>query len=208
MLVFPSPLSTAEWSALLLLATASSFTPGPNTALSAALGANRGWRSAMAFISAVPLGCGLIFTLCALGVGGLLHQFPALRSALLLSGGGYLVWLASKLWRSRQMRNAQAGDLSIGFGQGVLLQFLNIKVWMLELSFVAGWLAGQDAFWPRFASILPVVLVFALTSNLTYAWLGSALRHWLAQGERLLVFNRVMATALTLTAVWMLRGLT
>ncbi len=207
MFAFDSALTPAEWSALLLLATASSFTPGPNTALSAAMGANRGWRSALPFISAVPFGCGLIFTLCALGVGGLLHEFPALRGALLLGGVGYLAWLASKLWRSQHLREAQNSDLSIGFGQGVVLQFLNIKVWMLELSFVAGWLAGHAAFWSRFAAILPVVLVFALTSNLTYAWVGSALRHWLAQGQRLLVFNRVMATALALTAAWMLRGL-
>ncbi len=33
---------TAEFSALLLLATAMSFSPGPNTTLSTALAANRG----------------------------------------------------------------------------------------------------------------------------------------------------------------------
>ena len=37
-------LSTQEWGALLVLATATSFTPGPNTTLSTALAANRGLR--------------------------------------------------------------------------------------------------------------------------------------------------------------------
>lgn len=204
---FSSPLTTAEWSALLLLATASSFTPGPNTALSAALGANRGWTSAMAFVGAVPLGCAVIFSLCALGVGGLVTELPWLRSVILLTGVAYLLWLASRLWRSHHLRDARKSDLSIGFAQGVMLQFLNIKVWMLELSFVAGWLAGQDAFWARFAWIMPIVLVFAFASNLTYALVGNALRHWLTQGERLKGFNRTMASALALTAIWMLQGL-
>lgn len=199
-------LSPAEWSALLLLATASSFTPGPNTALSAALGANRGFWAALPFISAVPLGCGLIFALCALGVGGVMSQLPWLRSLMVAAGVAYLLWLASKLWRSHQLRDAQTSDLNISFGQGVVLQFLNIKVWMLELSFVAGWLAGRDDFWARFAWLMPVVLVFALTSNLTYALIGSGLRQWLSQGQRLLGFNRIMATALGLTALWMLAG--
>ena len=207
MLDISSPLSPAEWSALLALATASSFTPGPNTTLSAALGANRGWLASLPFISAVPLGCGLIFALCAVGVGGLVAEMPELRRVMLLGGVSYLLWLALRLWRSHRLSDASSSDLSISFAQGVMLQFLNVKVWMLELSFVAGWLAGQAAFWSRFAAILPVVLGFAFASNLTYALVGSALRHWLAYGQRLLWFNRAMATALALTAGWMLRGL-
>jgi threonine/homoserine/homoserine lactone efflux protein len=38
-------MSAAELSALLMLLTATSFTPGPNTALSTALAANRGMRA-------------------------------------------------------------------------------------------------------------------------------------------------------------------
>jgi hypothetical protein len=60
--------------------------------------------------------------------------------------------------------------------------------------------------------VLPVLLAYAFFSNLTYATAGSLLRHWLAgpvvdgqpTGGRLLVFNRCMALALVLTAVWML----
>ena len=49
-------MSTQEWGALLVLATATSFTPGPNTTLSTALAANRGLRHAMPFVLAVPDG--------------------------------------------------------------------------------------------------------------------------------------------------------
>ena len=44
----------AEFAALLLLATAVSFTPGPNTTLSTAIAANRGLRPALRFVLAVP----------------------------------------------------------------------------------------------------------------------------------------------------------
>ena len=72
----------AELTALLLLSTASSFTPGPNTALSTALGANLGLKHAMRFVCAVPVGWGLLFTLCAAGLGAVVLAVPGLRLAI------------------------------------------------------------------------------------------------------------------------------
>ena len=86
----------------------------------------------------------------------------------------------------------------------MLLQFLNFKAWMLALSVVAGWFAGRPDATARTLQVLPLMLAFGFVSNLTYATTGSLLRGWLAQGRRLLVFNRCMATALVFTAGWML----
>ncbi|MGP1629641.1 MAG: LysE family translocator, partial [Giesbergeria sp.] len=84
------------------------------------------------------------------------------------------------------------------------LQFVNIKAWLLALSIVAGWVAGRADSLQRLAIVLPVMLVFAFSSNLLYASTGALLRHWLVQGARLLWFNRAMAFILVLTAAWML----
>ena len=54
-------MTAAEFSALMLLSAATSFTPGPNTTLSTALAANFGLRRAMRFVCAVPVGWGLLF---------------------------------------------------------------------------------------------------------------------------------------------------
>ncbi len=205
-------MTASEFSALLILATATSFTPGPNTTLSTTLAANGGLPRALRFIVAVPVGWGLLFTLCAAGVGSLVVALPPLRWAILLGGIGYLLWLARRLWGSRSMAQTEASQLNVGFWQGVGLQFLNIKAWMLALSIVAGWIAGQADAAQRFFMVLPVLLAFAFFSNFSYALVGSLLRHWLAgpvvngqpTGGRLLVFNRLMALALVLTAAWML----
>jgi len=44
---------------------------------------------------------------------------------------------------------------------------------------------------------------FGFASNFTYALVGALLRGWLAQGRRLLWFNRALALALVATAGWM-----
>jgi threonine/homoserine/homoserine lactone efflux protein len=76
---------------------------------------------------------------------------------------------------------------------------------MNALIISAGWVTvGAD--WPqRLVLVLPVLMAYGFASNLTYAWVGSALRHWLAQGRRLLMFNRVLAALLAATALWMAR---
>ncbi len=188
----------------MLLCTAASFTPGPNTTLSTALAANDGLKRAMTFVLAVPLGWGVLFTLCAAGVGALVLQAPVLRQAITAFGCSYLLWLAWRLAQARTLSQVDAERLGITFWQGVMLQFLNIKAWMLALTVVAGWLAGRPDGLLRFAQILPLMMLFGFLSNLAYAMVGSMLRHWLAQNNRLLWFNRLMAAALVATAVWML----
>ena len=153
-----------EFTALLALATAMSFTPGPNTTLSTALAANRGLPHAMRFVCAVPVGWSALLLLCAGGVGALVLAAPMLRLAIKAVGIGYLLWLAWKLSQTASLAAADSARLDV---------------------------------------VLPVMLLFAFFSNLAYAATGALLRQWLAQGRRLLWFNRAMAGVLTATAAWM-----
>ncbi len=205
------PMPPAELTALLLLSTAASFSPGPNTALSTALGANLGLKRALRFVCAVPVGWGLLFTLCAAGLGAVVVAVPGLRLVIQALGVAYLLWLAAKLWGSRTLAQADLARLQVTFAQGVALQFLNIKAWMLALTVVAGWLAGREDAVQRFAITLPLMLAFGFFSNLLYAAMGALLRDWLsgpvidglATARRLRWFNRAMAGVLVATACWM-----
>jgi threonine/homoserine/homoserine lactone efflux protein len=204
-------MSAAEFTALLVLATVTSFTPGPNTTLSTTLAANLGLRQAMRFVLAVPVGWGLLLSLCAGGLGALVVALPMLRGSIQWLGIAYLLWLAVKLARASQLSQVDASRLHVTFAQGVMLQFLNIKAWMLALTVVAGWLAGRTDALSRFGAILPLMLAFGFFSNLLYALMGSLLRDWLSgplvngqpSGRRLRVFNLGMASVLVATAAWM-----
>jgi DNA-binding transcriptional regulator YhcF (GntR family)/threonine/homoserine/homoserine lactone efflux protein len=140
------------------------------------------------------------------GMGALLLALPPLRWALKVFGVAYLLWLAWKLWHAGRLGHAEA-PLRVGYGQGVLLQFVNIKAWMLALTITAGWIAlpqldrGQALH--RLALVLAVMAVYAFVSNFVYAAAGALLRRWLWQGRRLLAFNRVLAALLAGTAAWM-----
>ncbi len=202
-------MSAAELTALLAFCTAMSFSPGPNTTLSTALAANHGLKRALRFCLAVPTGWTLLMLSCGLGLGALVLGLPVLRWAVKLSGVAYMLWLAWKLSGAAQLAPVDTARLDITFWNGVGLQFLNIKAWMLALTLTAGWVvnaAGQPASNPgeRLAIICVVMVCFAFTSNFTYALMGSLLRRFLARGRRLLWFNRALALVLVATAAWML----
>ncbi len=192
-----------EFTALLALATAMSFSPGPNTTLSTAIAANRGLGAAMRFVCAVPVGWGALLLLCAAGVGALVVATPLARVVIKVIGVAYLLWLAWRLAGSARLGEADASRLDVGFWQGAALQFVNVKAWLLALAIVAGWVAGRPDALMRLAIVLPVLMVYAFASNFAYAAMGALLRQWLAQGARLLWFNRVMALVLAATAIWM-----
>ena len=202
-------MSSEELFALIALATVGTFTPGPNTALSATIAANHGLRRALPFVCAVPAGWGVLLVLNAAGLGVMVLGYPPLRWGLLAAGVLYLLWLAWKLANTQHLSEAAIGPV-VGFKQGVMLQFINIKAWFLALSVVSGWVIGHDDTVARLLETLPIFMFFGLTSNLTYAWIGASLRHWLRgpndTAKRLQWFNRFMALALLSTVVWMVRS--
>lgn len=203
-------MNATEFTTLLLFCTAMTFSPGPNTTLSTALAANLGLRHALRFCLAVPTGWSAILLASGFGVAALIARVPALHWAITLLGVAYMLWLAYRLSRSARLAQADDTRLGLGFWQGVALQFVNIKAWMLALTLSAGWVvnaAGHVAANPgeRLAIVSAVMLAFAFASNFTYALLGVLLRRWLAQGQRLRWFNRALALVLVVTACWMLR---
>ena len=202
-------MSSAELFALIALATVGTFTPGPNNTLAAALAANYGLRQALPFVCAVPVGWSVLLVANALGLGVIVLSFPPLRWGLLAAGALYLLWLAWKLASTRTLNDATSSPI-VGFKQGVLLQFINIKAWLLAMSVASGWVVGHDDALRRLMEALPVFLMFGFASNFTYAWLGARLRHWLRgpndSALRLQWFNRLMAAALLGTVLWLIQS--
>ena len=176
--------------------------------MSTALAANHGLKRALRFCLAVPVGWTLLMLASGLGLGALVMGVPVLRWGIKGVGMAYLLWLAWRLARASALGQVDERRLNLSFLQGVALQFINIKAWMLALTLTAGWVvnaAGQPAANPgqRLAIVSAVMLVFAFASNATYAVAGSLLRGWLARGQRLLWFNRALAVVLLVTVAWM-----
>ena len=113
----------------------------------------RGLRAALRFCLAVPIGWSLLLLLSAVGLGALVLAVPV--AALGDQGARRRLPAVAGVEDSavHTPRQADGAQLSVGFRQGVLLQFLNIKAWLLALTLVAGWIAGQPDALRRFAIV-------------------------------------------------------
>lgn len=79
---------------------AAMVSPGANVLLVSQLAASDRTRSAVFAALGVTLGAGLWATFAVLGVNAVFEAFPRLRLALQIAGGLYLLYVASRLWRS------------------------------------------------------------------------------------------------------------
>ncbi|WP_458761791.1 LysE family translocator [Cupriavidus basilensis] len=194
-------LSAAQFAALLSLMAVGAFTPGPNTTIAAVTGANFGLRATLPHCVGVAFGFASILALCAAGIGALILASPALALLVHAAGVLYLLWLALKLARSTVLSDKRVlRPLSVW--QSAVLQYANIKAWMLALATAASYMAGAQSPVHRAVLVCAVFGVFGFVSNGVYGVIGATLRQWLQVGHRIRWFNRAMGLALALTALW------
>ena len=201
--------SLNEFIALIFFCAAMSFSPGPNTMLTTAIATNEGFKRTIPFALAVPVGWLLVMLACGVGIGALIAEIPAIRLAIKILGCVYLIWLALKLCKSRQLQEVNPNRLNMNFVKGVAIQFLNIKVWLLAITIMGSWIIyaeGQPSTNPdqRLMLVCAVVMFFAFISNISYAIAGALFKTWLGTGKRLVVFNYLLAALLIATAIWTL----
>ena len=162
---------------MILFGVSMCFTPGPNNALAMATGMQIGFRAALPFCCGAAVGANVSLLLLGFGLAEVFERFPLIYDGLCHAGALYMLWLA---WRisglrlpfARKKRDAEqksgatdektvdaadakkdSGFRRIGFGEAMLLQLVNVKVWITNVVIVSRYVGGDDA-WLKFAMAL------------------------------------------------------
>lgn len=113
-----------------LLHVAALLSPGANLLLVSQLAASDRGKSALFAAFGVTLGALLWATFAVLGVHTVFGAFPGLRLGLQVLGGAYLLYVATRLWRStgpKLGKPAPAISRSTAFRLGFLTNITNPK---------------------------------------------------------------------------------
>jgi threonine/homoserine/homoserine lactone efflux protein len=176
-----------------------SITPGPNNVMLLSSGLLFGIRRTVPHLLGIPVGVMIQVWLTGAGLGAVFALEPRLQIALKIIGSIYLLWLASKLWHSGQLKET-AHARPITFAQALLFQFVNPKAWLGSITAIAAFAGvGHDYAW----RVLQMGLVFALVCVpciLIWAGGGAILRNYLQNPALLRLMNRTMAGLAALTA--------
>ncbi|MFM1885728.1 MAG: hypothetical protein RL026_885 [Pseudomonadota bacterium] len=139
------------------------ISPGPNILLVSQLAASSGHRTALLAALGIAAGAGMWAAAVVLGLPALFAAVPGLRGLMQLAGGGYLLYLAIRLWRSGVAAGG-AGPAGLGalaaFRLGTLTNLTNPKALLF--------------FGSVFATALPPAPTPALKSATVALVIGSA----------------------------------
>ncbi len=184
---------------LLVFAVATSFSPGPNTLMLAASGANYGFRRTLPHILGITLGWPFLLFAVALGLGVVFRDWPALHHVLKIVGAGYLLYLAWRIAMAGRAKAETAKPLSLL--QAAAFQWVNPKAWMIAVGAAAAYITPQSGL---VSQALVVTLVFAAVSvfaTSTWALFGAGIGRLLGTPERLRAFNLAMGGLLAVSVV-------
>ena len=158
-----------------VLHVAAMMSPGPNFLLVSQLAASDRARSAAVAAVGVATGAGLWAACAVLGVNAVFEMFPQVRLALQVAGALYLLYIASRLWRSNGAEpsgSARAVSPFAAFRLGLLTNITNPKSALFFGSvFAASFPADPSRFLQ--AAAVAMVVINALWWHTLLAYLFS-----------------------------------
>ena len=179
------------------LHVAAMMSPGANVLLVSQLAASDRARSAVFAALGVTVGAA-IWALCAvLGVNAIFQVFPGLRLALQVAGGLYLLYVASRLWRSGGVALGSTGPTvssPAAFRLGFLTNITNPKSALFFGSVFAASFPAAPGMGLQAAAVAMIV-TNALCWHMLLAYLFSRGRVRQAYSRSRGIANRVAAAA-------------
>lgn len=146
------------------------ITPGPGVLTTAGIGAAFGFRAGFAFLAGLCIGGFITMMLVIAGVGAVVLAVPSLRVVLLIASVGYLVYLAFRIASAGAEVGFSPAKSALGFTNGLLLQFINPKAYVVATTLFSGFGFMPDA--PVWEIIIKVLLVNAIWIPVHLTWLG------------------------------------
>jgi len=110
-------------------------------------------------------------------------------------GAAYILYLAYKML-FKKVTDTQTQDQPLSYGNGFLLQFLNVKILMLGIAAYSGYILPGGF---RFSAVLAFAVIMAAcagTGNLIWATVGSLLFPIYSR------FNKPINLVMALLLVW------
>ena len=186
------------WYSFLTYAVITAATPGPNNIMSMSNAGRLGFRRALPFNLGIWVGFTIVMVLCTLFCTALSALIPAIRLPMLVLGAAYMLYLAWGTFRSSDV--IQEDHAREGFRSGLLLQFINPKIYLYGVmsmeAYILPYYSGQPAVLLFFALLLAFI---GFVFTLAWAVFGSVFRLLFSRHAR--VVNTIMALLLVCCAV-------
>lgn len=190
--------------ALIALAVATLFTPGPNNAMLASSGARFGFLPTTPHMLGVALGFPAMLLIVGLMLGEVFKTSAVLREGLRWGGAALLLWIAWKTANAGGPSKKTAGSKPMTFLGASAFQWINPKGWSMAVAATTQFITPER---PLTTAVIVAAtfLAFGLASSATWVGLGQAISRWLTTDGRQRAFNITMAALIVLSVAAVIR---
>lgn len=187
-----------SWVSFLTYAAVTAVTPGPNNIMSMSNGSRRGFKGALPFNLGILAGFSAVMLLCTAFCGLLSQWIPRLKTPMLAAGACYMLWLAWETFRSPG--GLEEGPVREGFLSGLLLQFVNPKIYLYCIMSMEAYILPFYGSRPLALAGFALLLAFiGFLFTLLWSAFGSGFQRLFSQHAK--PVNTVMALLLVFCAV-------
>jgi len=180
---------------LVIFALVSTITPGPNTLMLMASGANFGFRRSTPHVLGVGLGFSLMVILVGVGLIQLFDAYPVSYQILKIGSVTYLLYLAHRIaTASSATVSSDNSGKPLTFMEAALYQWVNPKSWTMALTAISVYSPAQSL--GAIALVAAIFGAIAMPSVSLWAVLGQNLGRILGSCKRMRRFNIIMALML------------
>ncbi|QUM81760.1 LysE family translocator [Moritella sp. 5] len=187
---------------LITFALVSTVSPGPNNIMLMTSGANVGFMRTIPHMLGITFGFSLMVFLVGFGLMGLFTAYPVVQQGLRIVSMIYLVYLAVKIAKSKNMTSEVSSYRPMSFMSAASFQWVNPKAWTMALTAITVYASSNAQ-----QDILIVSLIFAfvnLPSVSLWTAAGKKLQTSLQAPNRIKLFNYSMAGLLLASIIPML----
>ena len=172
------------------------LTPGPAVLMIANIGVNFDFRKGVPFVFGVIVGANVVALSVVLGIASVINTYTLLRLILLIISSIFIFYLAVKILMQNSVKETTSSFRKINFYDGLVLQILNPKNYIVQITLFSGFLIWNDNFILEAFIKLVIANMIWFPMHLLWLLLGVTLKKMQLSRKNLKILNMVMAGSL------------
>ncbi len=171
------------------------ITPGPGVLSLAGVGAAYGFRSGFRYFTGLFIGTNLVALAVVTGLAALILANPTIRTVLLVASTAYLLYLAAKIALAGSKIGFSAASRQPGVRDGLLLQAINPKAYVVNTTLFSGFLMFPEAYAAEVMLKFLIVNAIWVPLHFLWLWTGSRIKamNLSAGTQRIINFGMALA---------------
>ena len=176
----------------ILFVIAMTGTPGPGNLTMMAIGHTTGFASSIRFLIGTAVGCLILDSLVACGLGEMITASPVIANVLRTGGCLYILYLSVKILRMQL--NTKNAEKRFTFFEGLLIHPLSPKSWAMAIVAFSQFMKPEQPLGPQIAIFVLTFLAGLLIFHSSWCAAGALIPRLISSQRVLFSINCVMVT--------------